>query len=59
MREIRGGNNYVSQDPAEAHFGLGETTNIDEIKIIWPDATTTIFESIEADQHYIVERTYN
>ena len=33
VREIRAGNQYVSQGPAEAHFGLGAARRIDEVAI--------------------------
>ncbi len=36
MRELRCGNNFVSQDPAEAHFGLGTAHRVDELRVRWP-----------------------
>lgn len=33
VRQIRAGNNYVSQDPAEAHFGLGAASIVDEVRV--------------------------
>mgnify|MGYP000045609439 CR=1 FL=1 len=33
LREIRAGSNYVSQDPPEAHFGLGDAMEIDELRV--------------------------
>ena len=36
MREIRIENNYVSQGPPEAHFGVGAATRIDELRVVWP-----------------------
>src|SRR5438105_1464094 len=42
MRELRAGSNFESQDPADAHFGLGTATNVDEIRIVWPDGTPTV-----------------
>jgi len=41
MREVRAGNNFLSNNPAEAHFGLGEIELIDEIRIEWPDGEVT------------------
>jgi hypothetical protein len=37
MRLVRDGSNYVSQDPFEAHFGLGDVTSVDQVKVRWPD----------------------
>jgi len=39
VREIRAGSNYVSQNPAEAHFGLGDATSVD-LSVRWPDGRT-------------------
>ena len=35
LREINTGGGFVN-GPLEAHFGLGDATNIDEIRIEWP-----------------------
>lgn len=37
MREIDGGSSYLSHSSSIAHFGLGNYTDIDSIKVIWPD----------------------
>ncbi len=57
IREIRTGNNFVSQNPSEAHFGLGSATHIDEIKVIWPDGKESVLLNLDADKHYIITRT--
>lgn len=31
-----GGSNYLSQNPVEAHFGLGESASIDRLVVEWP-----------------------
>ncbi len=49
IREIRAGNNYVSQNPAEAHFGLGSIQNVD-VTIFWPDGSQTALINVAADQ---------
>lgn len=49
IREIRAGNNYVSQNPAEAHFGLGAAQDVD-ITVIWPDGGQTILNDVAADR---------
>jgi hypothetical protein len=55
MREIRAGSNYVSQDPAEAHFGLGTATLVTQIRIEWPNGQVDVFNSIPAN-YYLVFR---
>lgn len=49
VREVRAGNNYVSQNPPEVHFGLGEATSADLV-VRWPDGTETGLLGVAADQ---------
>lgn len=49
MREIRAGNNFVSQSPAEAHFGLGSAQIVD-ITVFWPDGSQSVLTNVVADQ---------
>ena len=41
---------YLSSVDPILHFGLGHTTLIDSIKIIWPDGSTSITRSIDVNQ---------
>jgi hypothetical protein len=56
MWEMRCGNNYVSQNPAEAHFGLGTATTIDELRVVWPQigAEPTVLHDVPANQYLVV-----
>jgi len=54
LREIHNGNNYVSQNPSEQHFGLGNTTMIDEIRVVWPDGSETSRNNIDTFQRVTV-----
>lgn len=54
MREISAQNGYCSQNDMRAHFGLGDATHIDEIKVIWPSGLTHKFENKRADTFYEV-----
>lgn len=50
MRELRAGTNFASQDPAIAHFGLGQATTVD-VRVVWPDdAADTICTGISSGQ---------
>jgi enediyne biosynthesis protein E4 len=49
-REIRAGNNFLSSDPIEAHFGLGKATQADRLTIRWPDGSVETLENIAANQ---------
>lgn len=54
VREIRSGSNYVSQDPAVAHFGLGDETRISELRIRWPNREESFLRDLEVNQHLVV-----
>ena len=55
MRELRAGSNFESQDPADAHFGLGTATSVDEIRIVWPDGPSTVLGARAADAFLVVD----
>jgi len=41
MREVKGGNSYVSQSDLRLHFGLGpDTAKIEKVVIRWPNGNT-------------------
>jgi hypothetical protein len=50
-REIHAGNNFESQSPAWAHFGLGLATSIDTLVVRWPDGTATTLTDVPVDQY--------
>jgi len=45
---------YLSQDTRIAHFGLGATTQIDRVRVVWPDGRETVLRDIEANRRYSV-----
>jgi hypothetical protein len=51
LREIRAGGGYLSQDPALAHFGLGDAERIDELDVRWPDGSHQVIYDVAADQN--------
>ncbi len=55
-REVRSGGGYLSQDDLRLHFGLGKTTRVDEIKVRWPDGTTSSFTDVAADQIFVIDQ---
>ena len=55
IREIRASNHFVSQNPAEAHFGLGTATNVD-MTVFWPNGGQTVMNNVTADQYLIVNQ---
>ncbi len=55
VRELRAGNNYASQDPAEAHFGLGTTATVDRVRIRWPSGAVTTAEGVLGDRRVVFD----
>lgn len=49
LRELRCGNNFLSQDPVEAHFGLGSAQTVDELRVRWPDGKTQRWSALPAN----------
>jgi len=49
-RDILAGKSYLAGTPLEVHFGLGDATVIDELRIAWTDGTESVFTDVPADQ---------
>jgi hypothetical protein len=49
MREITTGDGF-SAGPLDAHFGLGNATNADTVRIEWPSGTVQEFHNVAAKQ---------
>ena len=47
-----GSNNYVSHNPYEVHFGLGEATEAD-VTVTWPDGSVSL-QTAQADQQITI-----
>jgi hypothetical protein len=56
MRELQLGNNYVSQSPVEAHFGLAENQVIEKVRIVWPGlaSETSELTNVQANQFLVI-----
>ena len=50
IRELRAGSNFVSQDPAEAHFGIGDATIINELEVQWLGGKNTLLKNVGINQ---------
>ena len=55
-REILAGESYLAGTPAEAYFGLGSTTLIDELSIEWTDGSVTKYPNVPVDQYLTIDQ---
>ncbi len=55
MRLISAGTSFYGQEPAEAFFGLGNRTFIEEVKVRWPVGNISYHENIDANQVLTLE----
>ena len=54
LREIHNGNNFVSQNPAEQHFGLNQLSSVDTLRVVWPDGSETSRNNVDVNQRVTV-----
>ncbi len=44
------GGSFYSAPPLEAHFGLGQTTTIDRVRVLFPSNREVVLEDVDANQ---------
>jgi P pilus assembly chaperone PapD len=54
MREISGGSGFTSQNDLRAHFGLGDATNIETLRIEWPSGIVQELSAVELNRIHTV-----
>lgn len=59
IREIRAGSNFVSQNPAYAHFGLGQSQEVESVKVTFLDGSVAELTSIPSNQMITVDHPLN
>lgn len=52
IREMSAG--YLASQPPEAHFGLGEATVVDELRVVWPGGEQSVYRDVAAFQRVTV-----
>jgi hypothetical protein len=50
VREINTGNGWAGHPP-EAHFGLGNASSVETVRIEWPSGTVQEFQNVAAKQY--------
>jgi hypothetical protein len=56
LGEIRSGGGYLSQSDLRLHFGLGASTTVDKMEVLWPGGETQTFSHIAADRFYKIKQ---
>lgn len=55
--ELSNARGFQSSSQQIAHFGLGETTVVSELKVNWLDGTVTLLENVQANQYLRIKKT--
>lgn len=55
IREMFPGDSFMSQAPAEVHFGLGNATSVDRLTVYWPSGVVQEFDQLVGDRHILLE----
>jgi hypothetical protein len=53
-RNVQTAYSYCSSNDPRVHFGLGETTKIDEVMVHWPQGEVEKFGPFQAGKHYVL-----
>ena len=55
LREVSGGDGYCSQNDLRVHFGLGDATTVESVRIEWPSGITQFLRDVAVNQLLTVE----
>ena len=50
MREVNAGNGFGGQSMTRQHFGLGDSTAVELLRVRWPDGQEQTFRNVAADR---------
>src|SRR5262249_44726293 len=50
VSEVRSGSSYLSHDDMRVHFGIGEATKVEHVRIRWPNGGVQELSPLEADR---------
>ncbi|NNC90568.1 MAG: CRTAC1 family protein [Akkermansiaceae bacterium] len=54
FREVDGGSNYLSQNDIVVHFGLGDSTLVEQIRIEWPGGNVQELANVAVNQRLAI-----
>jgi hypothetical protein len=53
-QEVNPGRGYLSCVSSKLTFGLGSSTTIDSVEVIWPDGKLQLLKDVKANQHLVI-----
>ncbi len=53
-RDVMLGSNFISQNPVDQHFGIGNAPQVDSLIVEWPDGATSDLGVVQANQSIVV-----
>ncbi len=56
MRLSEANSNFNSQNLPDIHFGVGEASLIDELRVVWPNGDELVCEGIAANQFIVIDQ---
>jgi hypothetical protein len=56
VRLIQSSGSYLCSSDPRAHFGLGEVTHLDEIRVLWADGSEEVFPGGEVDRVVVAKK---
>lgn len=54
LQVISAGNNYVSQQPHEVHFGLADVAEVEDLRIVWTNGQEQIFSNVPVNRLMVI-----
>jgi hypothetical protein len=55
-RDVASGDSYMSTHDPRPHFGLGDARVIEEVRVKWPDGTTSLRKDVPVRQHLRIKK---
>jgi hypothetical protein len=52
--EVRSGGSYLSQSDLRLHFGVGQASELSEIRVQWPSGRSTIVRNMRSNQYLLL-----
>ncbi|NOT01445.1 MAG: CRTAC1 family protein [Phycisphaerales bacterium] len=55
MAEVGASSSYLSQDDLAVHFGVGAATQVESLRIVWPDGAEEVHRGVAVDRSWSFE----